>query len=188
MVYATYDYYVGTYYGQTSEPDFNRLSVRASSYLDYITLGKAAKNADLDAVKMACCALIDAYSGVEKAQEAASKSLDAMQGSELQSQTVGSWSRTYRSGADTASGALSTAAEIEAEEDCFTVYTTPDDFNAVADALTAKGYQFASAQIEMVPQNYVKLSPEDAEKMEKMLDLFDDDDDVQNTWHNWDQE
>ena len=80
------------------------------------------------------------------------------------------------------------ADDFEAEEDCFTVYTSPDDFNAVADALTAKGYNFASAQIEMVPQNYVKLSAEDAEKMEKMLDLFDDDDDVQNTWHNWDQE
>ena len=80
------------------------------------------------------------------------------------------------------------ADDFEPEEDCFTVYTTPDDFNAVADALTAKKYTFASAQIEMVPQNYVKLSPEDAEKMEKMLDLFDDDDDVQNTWHNWDQE
>ena len=40
----------------------------------------------------------------------------------------------------------------------------------------------------MVPQNYVKLSAEDSEKMEKMLDLFEDDDDVQNTWHNWDQE
>ena len=78
------------------------------------------------------------------------------------------------------------ADDFEAEEDCFTVYTSPDDFNA--DALTAKGYNFASAQIEMVPQNYVKLSAEDAEKMEKMLDLFDDDDDVQNTWHNWDQE
>ena len=55
-------------------------------------------------------------------------------------------------------------------------------------SLSAKNYSFASAQIEMVPQNYVKLSPEDAEKMERMLDLFDDDDDVQNTWHNWDQE
>ena len=80
------------------------------------------------------------------------------------------------------------ADDFEPEDDCFTVYTTPDDFNAVADALTAKKYTFVSAQIEMVPQNYVKLSPEDAEKMEKMLDLFDDDDDVQNTWHNWDQE
>ena len=40
----------------------------------------------------------------------------------------------------------------------------------------------------MVPQNYVKLSEADAERMEKMLELFDEDDDIQNTWHNWDQE
>ncbi len=77
------------------------------------------------------------------------------------------------------------ADDFEAEEDCFTIYTAPEDFNAVAAALGEKKYSFASAQIEMVPQNYVKLSPEDAEKMEKMLDLFEDDDDVQNTWHNW---
>ena len=44
------------------------------------------------------------------------------------------------------------ADDFEAEEDCFTIYTSPDDFNAVADALTAKGYHFASAQIEMVPR------------------------------------
>ena len=80
------------------------------------------------------------------------------------------------------------ADDFEADGDVFTVYTTPDDFNAVADALAAKKYSFVSAQIEMVPQNYVKLSAEDAEKMEKMLELFDDDDDVQNTWHNWDQD
>ena len=41
------------------------------------------------------------------------------------------------------------ADDFEAEEDCFTVYTAPDDFNTVADALTAKGYAFASAQIEI---------------------------------------
>ncbi len=80
------------------------------------------------------------------------------------------------------------ADDFEADGDVFTIYTQPDDFNAVADALTAKKYTFVSAQIEMVPQNYVKLSPADAERMEKMLDLFEDDDDVQNTWHNWDQE
>ena len=78
------------------------------------------------------------------------------------------------------------ADDFEPDEDCFTICTTPDDFNAVADAMTAKGYQFASAQIEMVPQNYVKLSEADAANMEKMLDLFEDDDDVQNVWHNWD--
>ena len=78
------------------------------------------------------------------------------------------------------------ADDFEAEDDCFTIYTLPDDFNDVVAKLSK--YTFASAQIEMVPQNYVKLSAEDSEKMEKMLDLFEDDDDVQNTWHNWDQE
>ena len=81
------------------------------------------------------------------------------------------------------------ADDFEAEEDCFTVYTDPDDFNAVADALGRKGYAFVSAQIEMVPGEYKKLeNPDDIAMMEKMLDIFDDDDDVQNTWHNWDRD
>ena len=50
------------------------------------------------------------------------------------------------------------ADDFEAEDDVFTVYTDPDDFNAVADAMTQKGYSFVSAQIEMVPQNYQKLT------------------------------
>ena len=81
------------------------------------------------------------------------------------------------------------ADDFEPEDDCFTIYTAPEDFNAVADALTAKGYTFASAQIEMVPQNYQKLEKEeDKTNMEKMLDLFEDDDDIQNVWHNWDRD
>ena len=78
------------------------------------------------------------------------------------------------------------ADDFEAEDDCFTIYTDPDDFNAVADALTAKGYSFVSAQIEMVPQNYQKLeSEEQISLMEKLLDIMEEDDDVQNVWHNW---
>ena len=81
------------------------------------------------------------------------------------------------------------ADDFEAEESCFTIYTAPDDFNAVADAMTGKGYSFASAQIEMVPQNYQKLDNEEHIKlMEKLIDIMEDDDDVQNVWHNWDQE
>ena len=81
------------------------------------------------------------------------------------------------------------ADDFEAEDDCFTIYTTPDDFNAVADALSKKGYNFVSAQIEMVPGEYKKLdNPDDIANMEKMLDLFEDDDDVQNVWHNWDRD
>ena len=81
------------------------------------------------------------------------------------------------------------AADFQPEEGCFTVYTDPDSINDVAKALEDKGYKFDSAQIEMVPQNYQKLDkPEDIANMEKMLDIFEDDDDVQNVWHNWDQE
>ena len=80
------------------------------------------------------------------------------------------------------------ADDFEAEDDCFTIYTTPDDFNAVADAMTAKGYTFVSAQIEMVPQNYQKLdNPEQVALMEKLIDIMEDDDDVQNIWHNWEE-
>ena len=81
------------------------------------------------------------------------------------------------------------AADFQPEEGCFTIYTDPADFNAVAKALEEKGYKFESAQIEMVPQTYQKLEkPEDIANMEKMLDIFEDDDDVQNVWHNWDNE
>ena len=81
------------------------------------------------------------------------------------------------------------ADDFEAEDDCFTIYTVPEDFNAVADGLTKKGYSFVSAQIEMVPGEYKSLdNPDDIANMEKMLDIFDDDDDVQNVWHNWDRD
>ncbi len=81
------------------------------------------------------------------------------------------------------------AADFQPEEDVFTVYTDPADFNDVAKALEEKGYSFVSADIEMVPQTLQKLDKqEDIDNMEKMLDIFEDDDDVQNVWHNWDRE
>jgi len=80
------------------------------------------------------------------------------------------------------------ADDFHAEEGCFNIYTDPDDFNAVADAITAKKYTFASAQIEMVPQNYQKLESEEHIKlMEKLIDIMEEDDDVQNVWHNWEE-
>ena len=78
------------------------------------------------------------------------------------------------------------ADDFEAEEDCFTIYTTPDDFNDVVAKLDK--YTFVSAQIEMVPQNYQKLdSEEQATQMQKLIDAMEDDDDVQNVWHNWEE-
>ena len=79
------------------------------------------------------------------------------------------------------------AADFEAGGEVMNVYTAEDDVASVADALTAAGYKLLSAQVEMIPQNgYVKLTNEDDIKnMQKMLDMFEDNDDVQNVWHNW---
>ena len=81
------------------------------------------------------------------------------------------------------------AADFEADGDVFEITTEPDDFNAVTAALEAKGYVFAEAAIEMVPQNYIKLTgEEDVKNMTKLIDLLEENDDVQNVWHNWEQE
>ena len=80
------------------------------------------------------------------------------------------------------------AEDVVTDESVFEVYTDPDKFTQVSSALEGK-YKFLSAQIEMVPQNYVKLTnPEDIKNMEKMLDMFEDNDDVQNVYHNWDRD
>mgnify|MGYP005765224729 FL=1 len=79
------------------------------------------------------------------------------------------------------------AADFEADEDIYTVYTEPSDMGAVRDDLTAKGYTFASAEVEMVPSTYTKIDDHDVQvKMQKLLDMLEDNDDVQNVWHNWD--
>ena len=81
------------------------------------------------------------------------------------------------------------AADFEADGDVFEITTEPDDFNAVTAAMEAKGYVFAEAAIEMVPQNYIKLTgEEDVKNMTKLIDLLEENDDVQNVWHNWEQE
>ncbi|MCL2392062.1 MAG: YebC/PmpR family DNA-binding transcriptional regulator [Oscillospiraceae bacterium] len=80
------------------------------------------------------------------------------------------------------------ADDIEKDDAVFEVYTSPDDFNTVNGILEAAGYPFLSAQIEMIPQTYVKLTDSaDLKNMEKMLDLMEDNDDVQNVWHNFEE-
>ncbi len=81
------------------------------------------------------------------------------------------------------------AADFEADEDIFTVYTEPSDMGAIRDDLAAKGYNFVTAEVAMVPNTYVKVDDKDTqEKLQKMLDMFEDNDDIQNVWHNWEQE
>ena len=78
------------------------------------------------------------------------------------------------------------ADDIITEEDGFEVVTTPEDFNAVKDALLEKGYEFVSADVKLVPQTTTVLSDEAQVKaMEKLINQLEDDDDVQNVFHNW---
>ncbi len=80
------------------------------------------------------------------------------------------------------------AEDFAAEEDSFEITTAPDDFSAVREALEAAGIPMASAEVTMIPQTYTELTnEEDIKKMNKLLDLLDDDDDVQNVYHNWDE-
>ena len=107
MTYADYTYYTGTYMGAVSENDFPRLVVRASSFLDYYTRNMAKDHADLDAVKMCCCALVDKYQLIEAAQQlAATKLTNAATGDDVKSETVGGYSRTLASGSESALSAL----------------------------------------------------------------------------------
>ena len=113
MAYADFTYYHGTYMGAVSEEDFQRLSVRASSFLDYYTRNKAKEYVGLEELQMACCALVDKYKVIEAANDLAAKNLAASlsaDGNELKSETVGGYSRTFASGGDSALSALNTSA------------------------------------------------------------------------------
>lgn len=78
------------------------------------------------------------------------------------------------------------AEDFSAEDDCYEIVTAPEDFRAVRDALEAK-YEFSYAEITMVPQTMTTLTEEEhITKMQRMIDLLEDNDDVQNIYHNWD--
>ena len=81
------------------------------------------------------------------------------------------------------------ASDFSNEGPVFQVYTDPDDFTTVCAALEGKGYAFLEANISMVPQNYIILEKEeDVTNMEKLIDALEDNDDVQNVYHNWQQD
>ena len=80
--------------------------------------------------------------------------------------------------------ALEAGAEDFNADDEYEIITTPEDFNAVCDNLRAKGYEFLSSQIDRIPSMTITLEDSAAEKFTKMLDMFDENDDVQNVYHN----
>ena len=79
--------------------------------------------------------------------------------------------------------------DLSNEGEVFEIYTEPSEVSAVAEALSAKGYIYISAEVEKIPSTYVTLTdPEHVTKMRKLLDMLEDNDDVQNVWHNWENE
>lgn len=81
------------------------------------------------------------------------------------------------------------ADDIKEEEDSFEILTAEEDFDAVEKALKDEGIPMASAEVTMIPQNYVKVTDETTMKqINRILDILDDDDDVQNVYHNWDED
>ncbi len=80
------------------------------------------------------------------------------------------------------------AEDFVVDEDCFEVLTTPEDFSAVRQALQDAGIEMDSAEVTKIPQTLTKLdSAEDIKKMNRILDLLDEEDDVQNVYNNWDE-
>ncbi|MBQ4640152.1 MAG: YebC/PmpR family DNA-binding transcriptional regulator [Clostridia bacterium] len=77
------------------------------------------------------------------------------------------------------------AEDVKVEEDVFEVYTAPNDFSAVRENLEAAGFAFLSAEKQMIPQNTVAISdPDTLAKVQKLLDMLDDNDDVSEVYHN----
>ena len=80
------------------------------------------------------------------------------------------------------------AEDISEEEDSFEILTDPADFSAVREYLEKEGVAMVSAEVTMIPQTYTTLtSEEDIKNMNRILDLLDEEDDVQNVYHNWDE-
>ena len=80
------------------------------------------------------------------------------------------------------------AEDFNEEDDCFEILTDPDAMDDVKKALEDAGIALASAEVTMIPQNYVTLTDETAIKnLQKTLDLLEDDDDVESVYHNWDE-
>ena len=80
------------------------------------------------------------------------------------------------------------ALDFSSDEDAFEITTEPADFGAVRDALETKGYEFLEASVRMVPQNYVRIEDEkQLEQIERLLDGLDDNDDVMEVYHNWEE-
>ncbi|MBO6242139.1 MAG: YebC/PmpR family DNA-binding transcriptional regulator [Butyrivibrio sp.] len=80
------------------------------------------------------------------------------------------------------------ADDFNEEEDSFEILTSPDNFQPVVEALGKENVESVSAEVTMIPQNYVSVTDPDTVKyLQRILDLLDEDDDVQAVYHNWEE-
>lgn len=81
------------------------------------------------------------------------------------------------------------ASDFNSDDEVFEIFTDPNELSAVRKAIEEKKYAFVSAEVEHIPSNYIRLEKEDdIENMHRLVDALDDDDDVQNVWHNWEND
>ena len=79
------------------------------------------------------------------------------------------------------------AEDFNVEDECYEILTAPETLGSTREALEEKGYTFAQAEVNYIPQTTTELTnPEDIAKMEKLIDMLEENDDVQNVYHNWD--
>jgi len=81
------------------------------------------------------------------------------------------------------------AVDFSSDDEVFEVFTDPTELSGVRKALDDKKYKFFSAQVERIPGNYIRLEKEeDIINMNRLLENLEDNDDVQNVWHNWEND
>ena len=79
------------------------------------------------------------------------------------------------------------AEDFSVEEECYEITTASEDFSNVRETLEKEGLEFVEAQVQMVPNTYITLDEKGCEKMQRLLDMLDDLDDVMNVYHNWEE-
>ena len=79
------------------------------------------------------------------------------------------------------------AEDFSSEDEVYEIKTTPQNFSSVTENLTSKGIKFLEAGIQMIPNNYITLDEQSAEKMQRLIDNLEDLDDVLEVYHNWDE-
>ena len=81
------------------------------------------------------------------------------------------------------------AVDFNFEDEVVEIFTDTTEVSKVRDYLTDKGYELESAEVEYIPSTYTRIDDEELRiKMGRLLEMLDDNDDVQNVWHNWDNE